>query len=896
MMGNLESERQRAGSMSIPASTVQLVDSLEHYDDVVSWINDTLITDNTDDLTHLDHQITQLLTTLDIASEDTSIQLERIIDDVSRGIPRLAYDLHFMKDGASTLQNALVGVLQRSRDAIPKETIAALDNLHHLDKIKNRMEASREVLREAESWSTLEHEVTSLVAEKSYAKAAERLSEANRSMIVFQNTPEYDPRRTLMVNLQNQLEAALSTALLSAINSQNSAACKEYFSIFSIIQRESEFRNYYYASRRSSIVLLWQKVSLLDCDPSSSATADGISQSFSEFLPKFYNNFLSLLGAERMAISAIFPDPAATVSQFISSTLSSLQPTVPQRLASYSSHHGESSLSHLISVLRATEDFAIAVEKIMEKAQYATSPTLPMKQARPDKLPTHVRRRSSRMSLSWRPGPQLKTSSNNAGSPKTIAESSESMEWDQELFQPFLDYQVDYASLERRFLEQSLCEIIASDNRERVQAIDRPRLFRERAVDIFGAAEGSMARCAAFTHGYGSFILVQALDGFFQSFIDMWTADIQTEFQNSPSLFKGSVSDGDLSDLDYTAQDWSDIQLSLHLLASARTVVDRMATFETKVRNYLSQVAARFRLALNDQSNFLVASTKGESQLLEQSTLNSVELHQLLITIENDTHSREPPFSATLRHQVPLAEPLLVNARKAMSAFAQSCQTSTTKTILSPLQNHLSGYASLPVWRSDSSLVAVSTDLRVPTFSLSPSDTVQRVAEGLLNLPRLFEVYADDVALAFSLHTLPHINSDMLQSLSEQSHDPTSQQSHRRRPSITSTALAKSNSIDPEVVSSAWLISLSYTFLNHFTTDVLPSIPTLSIAGATQLASDLEYLSNIVRALNVEHAELDKWKTYVSIDREDGLKLLSESDSGSLDPVLDLVARLRAWR
>ena len=887
--------------MSIPTSTDQLVDSLEQYDDVVSWINDTLITTDIDDslpdLTHLDQQITQLLTTLDIASEDTSIQLERIIDDVSRGIPRLAYDLHFMKDGASTLQNTLVGVLQRSRDAVPKVTIAALDNLHHLDKIKNRMETSREVLREAESWSTLEHEVTSLITEKSYAKAAERLSEANRSMVVFQNTPEYDPRRTLMVNLQNQLEAALSTALLSAINAQNSAACREYFSIFSIIQRESEFRNYYYASRRSSLVSLWQKASLLGCGPLSTAVADGTVQSLSDFLPKFYNNFLSLLGSERIAISSIFPDPSATVSQFISSTLSSLQPTVPQRLASYSSHHGESSLSHLISVLRATEDFAVAVEKIMEKVQYATSPTSSTKQLRPEKLSSHVRRRSSRMSLSWRPGPQLKTSSNNVDIAKTNIESSESMEWDQELFQPFLDYQIDYASLERRFLEQSLCDIIANDNRERVQAIDRPRLFRERAVDIFGVAEGSMARCEGFTHGYGSFGLVQALDGFFQSFIDVWTADVQTESQTPSSLIQSSVSDGDLSDLDYTAQDWSDIQLSLHLLASARTVVDRMATFETKVRNYLSQVGARFQLALNDPLNFLVAATKGESQLLEQSTLNSAELHQLLITIENDTHSREPPFSATLRHQVPVpaptTEPLLVNARKAMSAFARSCQTSTTKTILSPLRNHLAGYASLTVWRSDNSQVTSSNDLRVPTFSLSPSDTVQRVAEGLLNLPRLFEVYADDDALAFSLHTLPHIDFDMLQSLSEQSHDSTSQQSHRRRPSMTQ---AKPNTIDSEVVSSAWLISLSHTFLDHLTTDILPSIPTLSNAGATQLASDLEYLSNIVRALNVEHAKLDKWKTYVSMDREDGLKFMSAHDASSLDPILDLIARLRAWR
>ncbi|KAJ3494717.1 hypothetical protein NLJ89_g10747 [Agrocybe chaxingu] len=310
--------------MSIPTSTNQLVESLEQYEDVVSWINDTLTPRDGDDddssplpltdLAELDHQITQLLTSLDIASEDASAQIERLIDDVSRGIPRLAYDLHFMKDGASTLQNALVGVLQRSRDAIPKETSAALDNLHQLDTVKGRMEAAREVLREAESWSTLEHEVTSLIAEKSYAKAAERLSEANKSMVVFQNTPEYDPRRNLMVNLQNQLEAALSTALISAINAQDSDACKEYFSIFSIIQRESEFRNYYYASRRSTIVSLWQNTPLVDCDPTSKAPNEGATQGFADFLPKFYTNFTYLLNTERTSICAIFPDPSFTLS------------------------------------------------------------------------------------------------------------------------------------------------------------------------------------------------------------------------------------------------------------------------------------------------------------------------------------------------------------------------------------------------------------------------------------------------------------------------------------------------------------------------------------------------------------------------------------------------------
>ncbi|KAJ4464083.1 oligomeric Golgi complex subunit 7, partial [Lentinula edodes] len=129
-----------------------------------------------------------------------------------------------------------------------------LEQLKRLNTMKDHMEAAREVLREAESWSTLESEVTSMLMEHNYAKAASRLSEANKSMVVFQNTPEQARyRRMLLVNLQNQLEASLSSALVAAINEQNLETCRNYFNIFNNIQREVEFRNYYYGSRRAPL-------------------------------------------------------------------------------------------------------------------------------------------------------------------------------------------------------------------------------------------------------------------------------------------------------------------------------------------------------------------------------------------------------------------------------------------------------------------------------------------------------------------------------------------------------------------------------------------------------------------------------------------------------------------
>ncbi|KAF9051145.1 hypothetical protein BDZ89DRAFT_1154052 [Hymenopellis radicata] len=772
------------------------LDSLSEYDDIIAWVNDTLPDDEASTgLTALDKKILELLGALDAASDDTSSQLERTIDDVSRGVPRLAYDLHFMKDGAVTLQNSLVHVHVRSKAAIPDSTRQALSQLHVLDNMKRHMEAARDVLREAESWSTLEMEVTSLLSDRQYAKAAARLSEASRSMVVFQNTPEYDPRRTLMISLQNQLEASLSSALVAAINVQDLAACKSYFSIFSDIQRESEFRNYYNGSRRASLMTLWQSTKLTDCDE------DG-TQTFLDFLRTFNAECLSLLNHERGVMPSIFPDPAISLSALVTSILAGLQPSFSHRLASVSSYYGDASLKTLISLFKEIEGFASSVQKIIEKMKYSAT----LSEDAPPPSPSHSRRRSMRMSMSFRPGP-VRASSSSQSVAKTLSLS----EWEQELFQPFLDFQVDYASLERRFLDNSLISVISLDG-DRQRDTDSARLLRERSVDAFGAAEESTRRCLSFTHGYATVGLVQALDSFFKSFMDTWSREIRSQLETSSSAVSNDPSEDELSALDYTSGDWAAFQLSLHLLTSARSFHERLSSFESKLRANIAQISTSFRLARDDPSTF---STSASNRYWNR------------------------PDRVT-------AKAILTEARTAVFEFARVCQQSLQRIILSPLIKSLDGYASLPFWTStEEKGQAKYNDLHVPTFSLDPSEHVKRVAEGLSNLPRLFEGYVDDDALSFSLDTLPHIQSAV--------GEP---HGHSRRPSASSVI----KPLDHDAVSSAWLSSFGQTFLVHLIKEVLPTIQELSGPGAVQLAVDLGYISHNVDALNVELEDLNRWR------------------------------------
>ncbi|EKM56853.1 uncharacterized protein PHACADRAFT_254204 [Phanerochaete carnosa HHB-10118-sp] len=785
------------------------------------------------------------------------------------------------------------------------------------------MEAAREVLKEAESWSTLESDVISLLGEQNYERAAERLSEASKSMVVFEGTPEYDARRTLMVSLQNQLEAALSSALVAAVNSQDVAVCRNYFSIFCNIQRESEFRNYYYGSRKAALLEMWQHARLRDCEQEAADAAQA-QQSFVQFLPTFYQAFLAMLSTERMAISAIFPDPQQTLSTLITSTLSSLQPSFPERLSTVAGYHGSKALPQLITAYQATQEFALATDRILEKIAYASQPAPASSETDGSQSRAHLRRRSSaRMSMSRRIGPHRASIS---GYPLSNPGDSSQPSWDQELFEPFLDFQNDYGPWEHRYLKAALQEIMRD---EAGPNGDRSRLIRERSVDVSSAAEEAITRCMAFTHGYASAGLVETLGTLLRTFVDNSKAEIssaQTSFIDTMAS-----ASGDLSDLDYTPKDWADIQSLLHTLEAIRDLNDRVLKFESKLRGSLVQVSHTFRLMRADPTGLHISgTTRGAVQLLAQSSLNNMELHDLLERVDPDpphaqSQSRGDPFltptppasgaearrPSQVFHLTPgitQTVPLLVAAREAISGFAKACQVALQETILSPLRKRLAGYPSLAVWvaqadarrRTGAGGSSALSEVHVPTFSLSPTDTMQRVAEGLLNLPRLFEVYADDDALSFSLETLPFIKADMLRALAEPSPEVSAPTHHPRRTSSLSMktppvlSAAPTPEFTPEAVSAAWLSSLGLSLLSHLTSQVLPGIRFLSSSGAAQLASDLGYLSSIVMALNIEDAELDKWKEYVEMDDAAGREKLKGEDAAG-DAVLPTVARLRGW-
>lgn len=897
--------------------------------------------EKTYDLSELEKRVTNISAFLEVACEDTSLQLEKTVEDVSRTVPRLTYDVQLMHENALSLHTTLREVELQSRSTISSKDIGSVfERLSFLDTVKRNMEASLAVLKEAESWSSLESEVVSFLSEQSYAKAASRLSEAASSLGIFENTPEFENRRTLLTNLQNQLEASLSSALVAAINSNDVDACKNFFGIFCQIQRESEFRSYWNGSKRNGLVTLWQETALQDCGEASTVQANqSAKRRLSSFLVDFYHDMLSVLQTERISVVMIFPDPQLTLSTFITSTLSSFHPTISQRLNALAGNYGDLVLPEIIAAFKATEEFAMSTEKVMEKIGYSTLSSALTSSADDREIGsslqrTHSRRLSKRQSFSRRLN---RSSLSGTGVQVAVTQAlTQDHSWEDALFEPFLEYQCDYATFEKRLLRARLKDSLKAHTSSSAGA----RLLREHAVDVLALADDALTRCMAFTHGYGAVGLIQSVDDLFETFFDISARNVLHSGTLSSPDAKNTMSSEDFAELDYSASDLAYFQIVLHLLEESRSILERLDSFESKLCASLVQASSAIKMLRNDPlGSYISSSTKGESALLHGSALNSIELQSLFDEIDPDRYQVQnvttpyTPGSAPLATQKTItAQPgtlLLSGARKSITNFAKTCQTRMQSTILTPLLKHLSAYPSSQLWTSfepskDRQGTGGASEVVIPTFSLSPSLTIQRVAEGLLTLPRLFEVYADDDALSFSIETLPFVDEEILRIMTEgnvPSQDatekdirrgdtltsPQTRPRHLSSPSLAVKVLPTSQKslptliLTPEAVISTWLASLALTLLSHLTSVTLPSIPSLTTNGAAQLLEDLGYLSQIAKALNVEWGDLECWREAVGLNEEDmKKKIVMRDDSKSTDKdsmyeILQTVARLRGW-
>lgn len=788
----------------------------------------------------LDRNLSDLLGRLSVLGHDCSTSLDRSMRDVGgRVMPRLTWDLQYMRESAEGVRESLKSVERRTSevrhrakdgdededgqmealmegDLLAADEIGAgggsssslglatsatttsapdvLRRLVRLDKLKTRLVAARDVLREAESWSTLESETGAYLAAGDWRRASARLSEAAKSLRVFKKaSKEYDERKRLLAGLQGELEQRLGAVLKEMLTGKaeetqeettteeempDPLSLKEIHAVFTSMDRTEEFKEIYFRCRREPLLASW-------------STAHDNKLSATSLLELLYHPLSALLTSESQSIPDVFDRPIEALVALLHSTLESLTPTLPERLEeAFDVRDDPEALPELIACYQVTERFAGEVESLLERTATSSRAHSPLPS--PD-LPnaSHSRRASRRFSRSLA-GPfdpaSLAPTQTAAPQPSLLPSG-----WDIPLYEPFVDYQSEYGDWERRHLVARFSRQASNDLQQRVQNSTQP-------------VEEAIGRCRAFTHGYGLVGLVEAIDASEAELFEASRPLLAIQTPTTSATTSAAVDElDDLAGLGDEAQQ-APIRSGLSHLRSCRGCDRLLQDLQIKVVDAVRQGQTSAR-------------TSGGTSLLQQSTLHSMDLSRLTT-------------GATA--------PQLGRARQALTSLTAEAQKELQRTILSPIQDLLTPYPTLPVWsKSDK---PTRGGLSIPTFSLSPTNIISQVAESLLNLLRLFELYANDSGLAYSLETLPYVDRDGLRAVLEQT-------SHAN------------NSIPSDLVVSAWVSSLTFCLLAYLTLSLLPSMrPPLTAAGAAQLATDLSYLGNAVKALDVEWEELETWR------------------------------------
>lgn len=240
-----------------------------------------------------------------------------------------------------------------------------------------------------------------------------------------------------------------------------------------------------------------------------------------------------------------------------------------------------------------------------------------------------------------------------------------------------------------------------------------------------------------------------------------------------------------------------------------------------------------------------------------------------------DTDSTDRPSHAQWQS---LAATTASDVAACMQSAVSTAQQFMLELILTVFRQHIDAYSTHGAWRRTSSTRdGGDSRMRVPTFSLSPTEGMVRLGEGLLNLPRLLEALVERElpCFAYEAHALPYVRDDDAPRM------PRKQGTSSRSLSVKVLTHDEANGVSmassTDQILSAWLRSLTLTLLASVQNDALPRIVATRDYERPQLASDMDYLSTIASALNASSASLREWADVLQLEPKEAMALPTSS-------------------
>ncbi|XP_039992099.1 conserved oligomeric Golgi complex subunit 7 isoform X2 [Xiphias gladius] len=376
------------------------------------------------------------------------------------------------------------------------------------------------------------------------------------------------------------------------------------------------------------------------------------------------------------------------------------------------------------------------------------------------------------------------------------------------LYDPYKSYQLQYGDLE----EAHLLIQISAVPLEHGEVIDCVEELSHSVGKLFGLASAAVERCVKLTDGLAVSGLLKALKALFTKYVSDFSTTLQSirkkcklEDTPSSSVFQ---------------EDWTAFQNSVRIIATCGELLRQCGAFEQHLSNKILGTAGKY-LSESYSPRSLAGIQEASSTERKSTTKNPWQEYNYLQRGNMGEYNSLMEVLYSLKEKGTGNSSLLAEPRAALTRLNQQANQLAFDSVFLQIKHQL--YLVSKSQEAPGFGESYTEDL--PTFSLSPQEYITNIGQYLMSLPLHLEPFVtqEDPALEMALH------AGKLPFPPEQGDD---------LPELDNTA-------------DYWLGSIARATMQTYC-DVILLIPQLSAHSTKQLATDIDYLSNVMDALGLQ--------------------------------------------
>lgn len=378
------------------------------------------------------------------------------------------------------------------------------------------------------------------------------------------------------------------------------------------------------------------------------------------------------------------------------------------------------------------------------------------------------------------------------------------------LYDPYKPYQLQYGDLE----EAHLLIQISAVPLEHGEVIDCVEELSHSVGKLFGLAGAAVDRCVKLTDGLAVCGLLKALKALFTKYVSDFSTTLQSirkkcklEDTPSASVFQ---------------EDWTAFQNSVRIIATCGELLRQCGAFEQQLSNKILGTAGKY-LSESYSPRSLAGIQEASSTERKSATKNPWQEYNYLQRGNMTEYNSLMEVLYSLKEKGTGNSSLLTEPRAALIRLNQQANQLAFDSVFLQIKHQLCLVSKMERQEEPGLGERYTEDL--PTFSLSPQEYITNIGQYLMSLPLHLEPFVtqEDPALEMALH------AGKLPFPPEQGDD---------LPELDNTA-------------DYWLGSIARATMQTYC-DAIMLIPQLSTRSTKQLATDIDYLSNVMDALGLQ--------------------------------------------